>query len=265
MKHQFWRSQRARQEMRHASACGAGARRKPVFADYCAEALGHELVRALLIAAVRAERAVEKPRLARKNVHQAALEELCRQARALHEQRTEQHLEEQRVFTLRALPPAADAARLREYEAAVQGMSADIRAAAALEQQDQYDPVALSMPENSLRLVCDLGRTRPGEALEPADYVLLQEFGHGAREHLEKLVLGALAMHCEALAACVTRNARAAGQLDWAGCMQSAWQQASAGEVNRQRQASANVQQLRALVSGLERELEAEAPARAGV
>lgn len=123
-----------------------------MFADYCAEALGHELVRALLIAAVRAERAVEKPRLARKNVHQAALEELCRQARALHEQRTEQHVEEQRAFTLRALPPAADAARLREYEAAVQGMSADIRAAAALEQQDQYDPHLCALLEAGKKL-----------------------------------------------------------------------------------------------------------------
>lgn len=246
--------------MRHA-----GARRKPVFADYCAEALGHELVRPLLIAAARAERAVEKPRLARKNVHQAALEELCKQARVLHEQSTEQHVEEQRVFTLRGLPAAADAARLDEYEAAVQEMTADIRAAAALEQCDLYDPVALSLPENSLRLICDFLRTRPGEALEPSDYVLVQEFGHGARELLDKLVLGALAVHCEALAGCVSRNARAPDQQDWAACMQHARQQAAAGELNQQRQASTNVEQLRALVSVLERELEAETPAPAGV
>jgi hypothetical protein len=251
--------------MRHASACGAGVRRKPAFADYCTDALGPKRVRTLLIAGARAERAVEKPRLARKNVHQAALEELCRHARALHQQRTEQHVEEQRVFTLRALPAAPDAARLREYEAAVEGMSADIRAAAALEQQGQYDPVALSLPENSLRLVCDLLRTRPGEALEPADYALVQEFGHGAREHLDKLVLGALATHCEALAACVARNAQAAHRQDWAGCMQLAWKQAAASELNRKRQASANMQQLRVLVATLEHEHEAEAAARAGV
>ena len=261
MKHQFWPSQRARQEMRHA----AGARRKPSFPDYCTGALGHELVRSLQIAAARAKRAVEKPRLARKNVHQAALEELCKQARGMHEQRTEQHVEEQRVFTLRALPAAADAARLREYEAAVEKMTADIRATAALEQRDEYDAVVLSLPENSLRLVCDLLRTRPGEALEPADHVLVQEFGDGAREHLDNLVLGALAMHCEALAGCVALNARPAHQKDWAGCMQLAWQQATAGELNRKREASANMQQLRALVATLEQELEAEAPARAGV
>lgn len=251
--------------MRHASACGAGARRKPAFADYCTDALGHELVRSLLIAAARAERAVEKPRLARKNVHQAALEELCKQARGLHERRTEQHVEEQRVFTLRGLPAAPDATRLREYEAAVEEMSADVRAAAALEQRDQYDAVVLSLPENSLRLVCNLLRTHPGEALEPADHVLVQEFGQGAREHLDKLVLGALAMHCEGLAACVARNARPVDRQDWAGCMQLAWQQATASELNRQREASANMQQLRALVATLEQELQAEAPARAGM
>jgi hypothetical protein len=250
--------------MRHASACGAGARRKPTFADYCTDALEHGRVRSLLIAAARAERAVEKPRLARKNVHQAALEELCKQARGLHEQRTEQHVEEQRVFTLRGLPAAPDATRLREYEAAVEEMSADVRAAAALEQRDQYDAVVLSLPENSLRLVCNLLRTRPGEALEPADHVLVQEFGHGAREHLDKLVLGALAMHCEGLAACVARNAHPVDRQDWAGCMRLAWQQATVSELNRQREASANMQQLRALVATLEQELQAEAPARAG-
>jgi len=67
------------------------------------------------------------------------------------------------------------------------------------------------------------------------------------------------------LAACVARNARPVDRQDWAGCMQLAWQQATAGALNRQREASPNLQQLRALVPALEQELEAEAPARAGV
>jgi hypothetical protein len=250
--------------MRHAASGRAGVRQRRAIAEHCTDALGHALERSLLMAAARAERAVEKPRLARKNVHQAALEELCKHARMLHSQSTEQHVEEQRVFTLRQLPADANAACLREYEARAGQMAADIRAAAMQAQEELYDPVELLLPENSLRTVCDLLRTRPGELIGPEDHVLLQEFGHSAREHLDKLLLGALAMHCEVLAANIACNARAVAAPEWGDCMQQAWQQAAAGEVNQRRLASPNVQQLQALVCTLEGELHAESAHHAG-
>ena len=249
--------------MRHAAAGGGGARRKPMIAEYCSQALGAQLVRSLLIAAARAERAVEKPRLAKKNVHRAALDALCVHARQLHSRGMEQHVEEQRMFTLRGLQTNIDLARLQQYEAEVQQMATDIRAVAGRTKRERYDPITLSLPENSLRLVCDFLRTRHGEALEPEDHALLLEFGPGAREHLDKLVLGALAVHCETLEANIACNARAAAPLDWAGCMQQARVRAAAAEVNQRRQASTNIQQLRDLNCTLEEELQAETAKRA--
>lgn len=239
--------------MRHADA-----RRKAVIEDHCTEVLGHAQVRSLLLAAGHARVAVDKPRLAHKKLHYAALEELCRKVRLLHSQSTEQHVEEQRVFTLRHLSTLPDAQGLEEYQADVERMAADIRASAAQVQEAQYDPVALSLPENSLRLVCNLLRTRPGEAMEPGDHVLLHKFGPGAREHLDKLVLGALAMHRDVLAANVARNARALSHEGWAGCLQHARQQAAASEVNLRRKESPIMQELRTLVHRLEAELHAE-------
>lgn len=249
--------------MRHASAAHGGARRKVSINEYCTEVLDDRLVQSLKIAATRAQRKVEKPRLARKKVYQAALEELCKRARQLHSQSTEQHVEEQRIFTLRGLPANADTQRTREYEATVAHMVEDIRAGASAVQTEVYDAAALSVPENSLRIVCDYLRILPGQALEHGDHILLQEFGQGAREYLADLVLGALAMHCESLEVNIASNAQAAAQHTrgahkWAGCMQLAHQQAAAAELKQRRDASANTQQLQQLVCTLESEWEHE-------
>ena len=249
--------------MRHAPAAAGGARRKVSINEHCIEVLDERLVQSLRIAATRAERKVEKPRLAKKKVYQAALEELCKRARQLHSQSTEQHVEEQRIFTLRCLPANADTQRTQEYEAKVAQMVEDIRAEASAVQKEVYDSVALSVPENSLRVVCNFLRILPGQALEPGDHLLLQEFGQGAREYLADLVRGALAMHCESLEVNVASNARATAQHlrgahKWAGCMELAHQQAAAAELKQRRDASANTQQLQQLVCTLESEWELE-------
>lgn len=178
-----------------------------------AQVLGAGLMHELCVAAERRELGAKRDkRQSKDNARRSLVLDMTTEAKASLQSLAKQHAEQQAVYTLHDLTNIyervmtgryatedAALAAVRMYESEVQEMVDGARQQCTQRHERLYEPTAFYVRQNTLRLVCDLLQCKAGEDLRPDDHVLVQQHGRTMQETLDKLVLGALAIHCERL------------------------------------------------------------------
>ena len=226
----------------------------------------------LCVAAERRELSAKRDkRQSKDNARRAAVLDMITEAKATLQSLAKQHAEQQVVYTLHALTDiyerviaggyeteVAALAAVRMYEGEVEAMVAGACQQCTQRHERLYEPTAFYVRKNTLRLVCDLLHCKAGEDLRPDDHVLVQQHGRTTQETLDKLVLGALAMHCERLHhkhEALVQAAQAGSMQAWRGSVRDAVHGVRKYFIQHTRQESTKHKELQERVTAMRSEL----------